>query len=929
MPQSVKTVCLVALCWLSTCGVAIAGGDPHQAKEMDWPHWRGPEMNGVSREKGIVDKWSPKGENLLWKREDLGSRSTPIVMNGKLYTILRDKPETKFEGEKVICIDAKTGEDIWENRFNVFLSDVPDTRVGWSAVTGDTETGNVFALGVSDYLQCIDGETGKTIWSHSLSEEYGALSTYGGRTNNPIIQGNLCIISSIIIGWGDMAKPCHRFIAFDKRNGQPVWFEGTRLFPYDTTYSSPVATVIDGQKAIVFGSGDGGIHALQSATGKSLWKYNISRRGINTTPLVIGNTVVAGHSEENVDDTKMGALFAIDATKTDDITKSGEKWRIKEAFVGKSTPVHYEGRIYACEDTGTLQIVDLETGKKVVEKGVKLRGPVRSSPLFVDGKIFICTENTIWWTLKPTEDGVDVVHRARLSAGGSYGSPIVSHGRLYVPTTDALFCVGNADVEAKTDKRPDAPKIPSRSENPTAAHVQLVPVESLLRPGDEVTLAARIYNSKGQFLRMAENVEFSVDGPGKIDADGVYTTPDKAEAHSAIKVTAKVDGLVGNARVRLVPDLPWNFNFDDGVVPVTWVGARYRNICLDYDLYTKLKEADPRAADLYIWIHTSFTNANPKVATFDNSNPARPNWTKMLIFFGLDGAEEAPKDFEAAKAVFADSLKMLVDEKYIADFKWEELPDDVGPKLVVNRGDRKEIGNGVMCKIRTIPLGTKSQGWMGHPDIANYTIQTDIMGLERNGKVPDMGMIGQRYTMDMRGAMKQLEIRTWPPQRRMAQAIPLEWKPNVWYTMKMQAAVEGDKSVLRGKVWERDAEEPKEWMVVADDVSPNVIGSPGIFGNARDAEILYDNFKITPNATPATPAAAGAAAAKPADAKPADAKATDAKATDAKPADAAKEEVKTKAEDAKAGAANAVEKAKAKAVDAVKGAAKAAKSKLP
>lgn len=855
MRQSVKTVCLFAVSWLTLSTFACAG-DPHQAKEMDWPHWRGPELNGVSREKGIVDKWSPKGENLLWKRDDLGSRTTPIVMNGKLYTILRDKPETKFEGEKVICIDAETGKDIWENNFNVFLSDVPDTRVGWSAVTGDPTTGNIFALGVSDLIQCIDGETGKTLWSHSLSEEYGALSTYGGRTNNPIIQGNLVIISSIIIGWGDMAKPCHRFIAFDKRNGQPVWFTGTTLFPYDTTYSSPVATVIDGQKAIVFGSGDGGIHAFQSATGKSIWKYRVSRRGINTTPLVIGDTVIAGHSEENVDDTKMGALFAIDATKTDDILKSGEKWRIKEAFVGKSTPVHFDGRIYAIEDSGTLLVVDLKTGEKISD--LKLRGPMRSSPLFVDGKIFLCTENSIWWTLKPTKDGVDVIHRARLNAGGCYGSPIVSHGRMYVPTTDALFCVGKADVEPTTDKRPEMAKLPSWSENPDPAQLQLVPVESLLRPGQEVQLSSRIFNAKGQFLKMGEDVEYSISGPGKIGKDGVYTTPETSDTHSSVIVTAKSNGIEGKARIRLIPDLPWSFDFNNGEVPVTWVGARYRNICLDYDFLTELKKTEPRAADLYIWLQTSFTNGNPKTATFDNSNPARPNWTNMLIFFGLDVAEKAPKTLDAAKGEFEKSLQLLIDEKYIKDFTWSELPDDAGPKLVVNRGERKKMSNGVMCKIRTIPLGTKSQGWMGHADLSNYTVQADIMGMERNGKVPDMGIVGQRYTIDMRGAMKQLEIRTWPPQRRMAQSTPLEWKPNTWYTLKMKSVIEGKKANLRGKVWERGSEEPKEWMLLADDVSPNLVGSPGIFGNARDAEIFYDNFKVTPNAaeppTAATPA---------------------------------------------------------------------------
>ena len=32
----------------------------------NWPQWRGPELNGVSREKGLPVKWSP-AENIAWK----------------------------------------------------------------------------------------------------------------------------------------------------------------------------------------------------------------------------------------------------------------------------------------------------------------------------------------------------------------------------------------------------------------------------------------------------------------------------------------------------------------------------------------------------------------------------------------------------------------------------------------------------------------------------------------------------------------------------------------------------------------------------------------------------------------------------------------------------------------------------------------------
>jgi hypothetical protein len=189
--------------------VQVAAVDPPKAAAkpaakyeidpLDWPHWRGPEQNGISRETGLPDKWSPDGENLLWKRDDIDSHSTPIVMRGKLYILARAEPATKREGERVVCLDAATGKTIWENRFNVFLSDVPDTRVSWSSVVGDPETGRVYALGVCGLFQCMDGDTGETIWQHSLSEEFGLLSTYGGRTNFPVLFEDLAIISGVLI----------------------------------------------------------------------------------------------------------------------------------------------------------------------------------------------------------------------------------------------------------------------------------------------------------------------------------------------------------------------------------------------------------------------------------------------------------------------------------------------------------------------------------------------------------------------------------------------------------------------------------------------------------------------------------------------------------------------------------------------------------
>ena len=130
-------------------------------------------------------------------------------------------------------------------------------------------------------LSVAEGDTGKVIWSIPLHENMGLVSTYGGRTNYPIIFEDLVILGSVIVSWGDLATPAHRFMAFDKLTGEFVWISSTRLRPPDTIYSAPVLATIGGQRLLIAGASDGWLYALQPRTGKFVWEYRLSRRGLN------------------------------------------------------------------------------------------------------------------------------------------------------------------------------------------------------------------------------------------------------------------------------------------------------------------------------------------------------------------------------------------------------------------------------------------------------------------------------------------------------------------------------------------------------------------------------------------------------------------------------------------------------------------------
>ncbi len=727
---------------------------------LDWPTWRGPEQNGISRETGLVDRFDlDTGENVLWSNKEAGGISTPVIMHGRLYTIVRHEPDTIREQEKVLCLDAATGDKLWENRHNVFLSGVPAERVGWSCVVADPETDRVYAQGVNGYFQCLDGATGEEIWSRSLLEEVGVLSVYGGRTNTPALFEDLIIVHSVVVGWGDSAIPAHRFIAMDKNTGEIRWLNGTSLRPEDTTFATPVITVLGGQAAMVFGSSDGAIWAFQPRTGKPIWNFRMSRRGINVTPVVQDDVVYASQGEETLDNRTLGSVAAINGIGTGDITAKNGKWLVKGVTASRASPLLVDGRLYICDDSAKLNIFDAKTGKAIGGRPTRLAGTaLNSSPVFADGKIYAMTTSSIN-VLQPTENGVKSIFKSRLDTPSIIiGSPAISHGRVYLPTPPVLYCLGKKDQKPQATERPEQPKEKPIGDNDKPAWVQVVPSEVLLKSGEKQQFTVRLFNDRGQFLKES-SAQFTAAGPGEINEKGEFNAP-SGNQHSVTTLTAKVGELTGMAKIRTIPPLPWSFDFNEvalskdaksgrteGEPPVTWVGARYRHKVRDMD------------------------------------------------------------------------------------------------------GDR------VMVKVTYIPKGTNSQLWMGNADLHDYTVQANLKGASVGGKLPDMGVVAQRYTLVMLGDRQSLQIRSWPPQAttHLAKTVPFEWKADVWYTVKFRADTEsstdGKRAVLRGKVWPRDEKEPAEWSIEATHDTPNMVGSPGLYGDATYCEIYIDNIRVIPNDT--------------------------------------------------------------------------------
>ena len=53
----------------------------------DWPRWRGPDGNGISREKNWTTAWPKEGPKQLWKADVGMGFSGMAVANSRLFTM--------------------------------------------------------------------------------------------------------------------------------------------------------------------------------------------------------------------------------------------------------------------------------------------------------------------------------------------------------------------------------------------------------------------------------------------------------------------------------------------------------------------------------------------------------------------------------------------------------------------------------------------------------------------------------------------------------------------------------------------------------------------------------------------------------------------------------------------------------------------------
>jgi outer membrane protein assembly factor BamB len=752
------------------------------AHAENWSSWRGPEQTGVSRDRNLPDTFSidPKAKdgNVIW-RSPYGGITTPVVQNGRIF-VINKVGENVSQQERVMCFDAENGKPVWEHRFNVFLTDIVADRLGWTQMVGDAETGNVYAHGTQGFLMCFNKD-GKVQWQHSLTEEYGRISGYGGRITSPIVFENLLIMSVVNANWGEQTVGGTRLVAFDKRTGDVVWWSATGHRVRDTFACVPVVAKVGGQWLVITGAGDGGVHAFKARTGEKVWSYIFGGGAVNAAPVVEGDRIYAGHGEANTDSEEPGRVICLDGSKVED-GKPKLVWKVDGIKVKYASPLLHDGRLYVCNITGELFCLDTKDGKELWSH--QYGNNTRGSPVWADGKIYIPELDSQFHILKPKADGCEelcaVEFRGKDVAPVELtGSPAVANGRVYFLTSEELYCIGKKDGKASDKSAAGSQEQASADAKP--AHLQVVPADVALTPGQSVTFKALAYDDHGRLI-------------GEVKADW---------------------SLAGS----LPPVFPIGFPTPKPA---------------------KTKPKPPPALQGVL----SETNGTTTKLTVGNAPPPAQFGRVVARAGGLSAYVR---------------VRVAPLLPYANDFS--KVPVGRTPGGWVNCQGKFAVA---MMKDGTLalkkrndapsPLVARAHAYIGLPQLTDYTIEADMQGTKLNADLPDMGVEANRYGFHLVGNTQQLRLISWDALPRIDRTIAYEWKPDVWYRMKLTVEVKDGKAIARGKVWPREQPEPKEWTLTVEDPTPNREGAPALYGLSTGIQektpgttVYYTNVKVTPN----------------------------------------------------------------------------------
>ncbi|QDU62198.1 outer membrane biogenesis protein BamB [Planctomycetes bacterium Pan216] len=395
----------------------------------NWPAWRGPQRDGISKESNPPTTWS-KTDNVRWRLPLPGpAGSTPIVWGERIFL-------TSAEGNATVllCVDTD-GKILWKRPLGEGNKVVRKGEGNSASPSPSTDGQKVWANASTGELACFDFD-GNEIWRVDLQDRYGKFDIAFGMTATPVLDGDRLYLQLLHTGGAIVA-------CLDKETGKEIWRQNRESDAYaecEHSYASPII-YRDKDREFLITHGADYVVAHRLDNGEEIWRCGgLNPRGNYNPTLRFVATPAAAPGLIVVPSAKNGPVLGLRPDIKGDVTKdeSAYLWTRPNNTPDVPSPLIHDGLVYLCRENGVLLCLDAKTGKELYQNRTHAQRH-RASPVFADGKIYITAADGTVTVVKAGPE-FEVISSNDIEEPLA-ASPVIADGTLYLRSYDALYAI--------------------------------------------------------------------------------------------------------------------------------------------------------------------------------------------------------------------------------------------------------------------------------------------------------------------------------------------------------------------------------------------------------------------------------------------------------------------------------------------------------
>jgi outer membrane protein assembly factor BamB len=397
MLEKFKTALIIALIVSSNSGYSD-----------DWPAWRGPQRNGISKE----TSWSPtslnSGAKISWRKNVGKGHSSFAIKGDNLYTMGNIDDQ-----DIVYCLETKDGSEVWQYKYACEAGNFNGPRSA-PVLDGDY----VYTMSRDGQVFCLAATTGKLKWKHNVAVSEGMKIPRWGVASSPCIEDNLVLLNVGTSG-----------VALDKQTGKKVWSGGTD----NSSYATPVVFNSGSKKLVAMFNGKA-VSVVSLETGKKIWSFPWETKyDVNAADPIISDDKMYISSGYGTG----GGLLDIKGSKPKIIWKNKT---IKSHF---NSCVLIDGYLYGIDDNtgkGAVVCMEFKTGTEKWRHGKGCEGLISAN-----GKLIIMDKKGTLSIAEVTPISYKEISSATVltaKAAKNWTVPVLANGYIYCRNSNGdIACV--------------------------------------------------------------------------------------------------------------------------------------------------------------------------------------------------------------------------------------------------------------------------------------------------------------------------------------------------------------------------------------------------------------------------------------------------------------------------------------------------------